>query len=124
MDENNQYSFAMTRSLLTSCIKEHPASSWWKFNFLLENVDLQDKIGHLFIVDIESDVENATEREFMYNKILPPIIEKEKILEANEMLVYHLLELFSKTAQNQPKSYGCTAKLHATLFPKSSFHSG
>ena len=64
------------------------------------------------------DVENATEKEFMYNEILPPIIKKEKILEANERSVYQLLELFSKTTQNKSKSYRCTAKLHATLFPK------
>ena len=59
-----------------------------------------------------------TEREFMYNEILPPIIEKEKILEVNERLVYQLLKLFSKTSQNKPKSYPCTAKSHATLFPE------
>lgn len=73
--------------------------------FFLKNVDLEDKIGHLFIVDIEFDAENATEKELMYNEILPPIIEKENILEANEPLVYQLLELFSKTTQNKPKSY-------------------
>ena len=63
-------------------------------------------------------MENATEGEFMYNEILPPITEKEKILEANERSVYQLLELLSKTTQNKPKLYGCTAKSHATLFPK------
>ena len=25
MDENNQYGFAMTKPMLTGCIKEHPA---------------------------------------------------------------------------------------------------
>ena len=55
LDENNQYSFAMTKPMLIGCIKEHPAPSWLTFNFLLENVDLDDKIGHLFIVDIMFD---------------------------------------------------------------------
>ena len=104
MDENNQNGFAMTKPMLTGCIKEHPALSWRNFNFLLKNVDLENKIGHLFIVDIEFDAENATEKKLMYNEILPPIIEKENILEANKPLVYQLLELFSKTTQNKPKS--------------------
>ena len=117
-DENYQYGFAMKKPLPTGCMKEHPAPSWRKFNFLLENVNLEDKIGHLFIADIYFDVDNATEIEFMYNEILPPIIEKEKILEANERSLYQLLEPFSKTSQNKPKSYRCTAKSHVTLFPK------
>lgn len=84
MDENNYYGFAMTKPMLTGCIKEHPAPTWRNFNFLLETVDLDDSVGHLFIVDIEFNEKDAMEREYTYNKILPPIIEKQKILEANE----------------------------------------
>ena len=54
----------------------------------------------------------------MYNEIIPPIIEKQKILEANERSVYQQLDLFSKTNKDKPKSYHCTAKSHAALFPK------
>ena len=54
----------------------------------------------------------------MYNEILPPIIEKHKILEANKRSVCQLLDLFCKTTDNKPKSYRCTAKSHATLLPK------
>ena len=54
----------------------------------------------------------------MYSEILPPIIEKHKILEANKRSVCQLLDLFCKTTDNKPKSYRCTAKSHATLFPK------
>lgn len=35
-DENNQNGFAMTKPMLTGCIKEHPALSWRNFNFLLK----------------------------------------------------------------------------------------
>ena len=70
--------------MLTACIKEHPVSTWCKFNFLLETVDLDDLIGHLFIVDIEFDKANATEQEYMYNEIMLPIIDKRKLQEANE----------------------------------------
>ena len=61
MDENNQYGFAMTKPMPTGCIKEHPAPSWLKFNLLLKTVDLDDKIGHPFVMDIELDKEIATE---------------------------------------------------------------
>ena len=60
----------------------------------------------------------ATKREYMCNEILPPIIEKQKILEANERSVYQLLDLFCKTSDNKPRLCCCTAKSHATLFPK------
>ena len=90
-----------------------------QFNLLLETVDLDDEIGHRFVVDIEFDEKIATEREYMYNEILTPIIEKQKILEANERSVYQLLEFFDKTNDdNKPKSYRCTKKSHATMFPE------
>ena len=76
MCEYNQYGFIMTKPMPPGCIKEDPALSWLKFN-LLETVDLDDKIGHLFVADIEFYEKRATEREYLYNEILPPIIEKQ-----------------------------------------------
>ena len=41
----------MTKPLPTGCIKELKKKPAWKeFNVLLENLDLDDKIGHLFVV--------------------------------------------------------------------------
>ena len=117
-DENNQYGYAMTRPMPTGCIKQKTSPSWVTFNLLIEKVSLQDKIGHLFVVDIEFDFENASARQLTYNEIFPPIIEKKKIMEANERSLFQLLELFSKNEQNKPRSYVCTAKSHATLLPK------
>ena len=54
----------------------------------------------------------------MYNEIFPPITEKQKILDANKRSLFQLLELFDKTNDDKPKSYRCTAKPHATMFPK------
>ena len=118
MDESNQYGFAMTKPMPTGCIKELPAPTWRKFNFFLETVDLDNPIGHLFIANIEFDKANVMEREYMYNETMSPIMVKQKSLEANERSVYQLLDLFSKTDDNKPKSFRCTAKSHATLFPK------
>ena len=54
-DENNQYGFAMTKPMLTGCIKEYNSPFWLTFNLLLGKVSLDDPIGHLFVVDIEFD---------------------------------------------------------------------
>ena len=117
-DENNQYGYAMTRPMPTGCIKQNTSPAWATFNLLIEKVSLEDKIGHLFVVDIGFDFENASARQLTYNEIFPPIIEKKKIMEANERSLFQLLELFSKNEQDKPRSYVCTAKSHATLLPK------
>ena len=70
----------MTKPLPTGCIKNDPDLSWRTFNLLLESVSLEDKIGHLYIVDIKIYYENATEKQIVYNEIYPPIVEKKKQL--------------------------------------------
>ena len=108
----------MTKPMATGCIKDHPSPcSMIKFNLLLETVHLDDEIGHLFVVDIEFN-EKATKWQILYNEIMPPITEKQKILEVNERSVYQLLNLIRKTSDGVPKAYRCTQKSHATLFPK------
>ena len=116
-DENSQYVFGMIKSMPTGCIKENEPPSWLNLNILLETVDLDHPIGHIFIVDIFFDERNVTEKEWLYNEIFPPIIKKQKILDVNERSAYQLLELFDKN-KDKPKSYRYTAKSHATLFPK------
>ena len=78
LDENNQYGHGMTKSLPTGCIKDNSDLSWKTFNLLLESVSLEDRIGHLYIVDIEFDTKNASEKILAYNEIYPPIIKNEK----------------------------------------------
>ena len=46
----------MTKPLPTGCIKNNSDISWETFNFLLEKVDFEDKIDHLYIVDIKFDI--------------------------------------------------------------------
>ena len=40
----------MTKPLPTGCLKDNPDISWKTFNFLLEKVDFEDTIGHLYIM--------------------------------------------------------------------------
>ena len=117
LDENNQYGYLMTKPLPTGCIKENKNFSWVDFNILIESVDLMDKIGHFFVVDIIFDAKNANEKQLLCNEIFATVIEKQKVLEAYERSAYQVLELFDKTKE-KPKSYRCTPKSHANLFPK------
>ena len=52
LDENKQYGYSMRKPLPTGCVKENKNFSWVYFNILIESIDLKDKIGHLFVVDI------------------------------------------------------------------------
>ena len=118
LDENNQYGFAMTKPMPSGCIKFDSDISWKTFNHLLETVDLDDKIGHLYIVDIYLDYENATQKQRTHNEISPPIIEKQKIINIHERPTYQILEQYKENSGGTPKSYRVTKKAHATLLKK------
>ena len=80
--------------------------SWIEYNILFEKGSLDDKKGHIFIVDIESDHIHATDRQIMYNEIIPPFIEKKNTkIEANKKSVYQLLELYSEDKNGNPNKY-------------------
>ena len=78
LDENNQYGHGMTKPLPTGCIKDNDDISWETFNFLLENVSFEDTIGHLYIVDIEFETKNATEREL--TKFIHQLLRNKELL--------------------------------------------
>ena len=117
LDENNQYGHGMTKPLPTGCIKNDFDVSFQTFNILLESVDLEDKIGHLYIVDIEFDYKNASQKEMTYNEIYLPIIEKQKVIDPCERSTYQLLEQLVM-GEKGPSSYKKTAKAHANLSKK------
>ena len=118
LNKNNQYGFAMTKPMPTGSIKFDPDASWKTFNYLLETVNLGDKIGHLYIADIYFDYENATEKQRAYNEISPPIIGKQKFIDIHERSTLQLLEQYKENSDGTPKSYRATKKAHATLFKK------
>ena len=49
---------------------------------LLEKLDLDTQIGHLFVVDIEFNAVEATAKTLRYNQIYTPVFEKDKIVDA------------------------------------------
>ena len=117
LDENNQYGNGMTKALPTGSVKDDSDISWETFNILLENVSFEDEIGHLYVVDIKFDLENATEKELIYNEIYPPIIEKQKVIDPCERSTLQLLGNFSQS-ENGVCKYRSTGKAHATMLEK------
>ena len=94
LDESNQYGHGKTKSLPTGCIKDNSGLFWKTFNLLLESISLENRIGHLYIVNIEFDTKNASEKILAYDEIYPPIIEKRKVIDPCERSTYQLLEQF------------------------------
>ena len=74
----------------------HKRRQWEAFNILLEKVDFEDEIGHLFVVGIMFDLKNAAKRQLVYNEIYPPIIEKKKIIDPCERSLFQLLEQYKE----------------------------
>ena len=62
-------------------------------------------------------MKNATEREYAYNEIYPPIFEKQKTIDPFERSVFQLLEQFVRGEKGR-KAYQATAKAHAKIFKK------
>ena len=77
MDKNNQYGMAITRPLPHGCIKRKlTVPSFEEFEQLLKSVTLEDKVGHIFTVDIEfSDI---NPKMLLFNEIFAPVFEKQK----------------------------------------------
>ena len=69
----------MTKPMPTGVIKEKPSPLWKTFNLLLESGSIDDPIGHLFVVDIKFNYENATKKQLLFNEILPPVIKKQNL---------------------------------------------
>ena len=107
----------MTKPMPTSYIKENKPPSWLKFKTFSRNSWFGQSNWISFSCIYFFYEKNATEKEYLYNEIFPPIIQKQKTFDANERSAYQLLELFHKT-NDKPQSYRCTAKSHATMFPK------
>ena len=118
LDENNQYGYAITKPMPTGCIHNSPDITFRTFNRLLETVDLNDKIGHLYIVDIKLNFDKLTDRQKAYNEICPSIIEKQTAIDIYERSTYQLLEKMEVLDSGLSRHYSPTKKAHATLFEK------
>ena len=85
---------------------------------MLEKVNFEDEIGHLYVVDIIFDRKNATKKQLVYNEIYPPITEKKKIIDPCERSVFQLLEQYKENDSDDPVAYRARRKMHATMLKK------
>ena len=114
MDENNQYGQAMTKPLLTGCIKEkNSIRNWCQFNLIIEKISSKDKIGHLFIIGIELDLKRW-EKKSLYL----PVFDKNKRLDFSERSVFQLLETMIKNNKGSLNSCKLNRKTHSTISKK------
>ena len=121
MDENNQYENAMAKPIPTGCIKKaKKAPSLRELNLLLEGISDEDKIGHLFIVDIIFHDDRATEKHYLSKEIYTPTFEKKKVLPPSERSVFQLLKTMRLNGKGILNSHKTTAKAYSmkkkTLF--------
>ena len=118
MDENNQHGNAMTRPLPYSCIKRAlKVPSLLEFNRILDSLPHEDKIGHLFIVDIKFFNEN--EKTLSFNETYIPISEKEKIIEPHYRSVLQLMSIINRNDEKDiTRQMKASTKTHATLDQK------
>ena len=79
MDENNQHGNTMTKPLAIGSIKiSKKIPSVREFDLIIQGISDEDKIGHLFVVDIKFDTKNSSEKQLFFNEIYSPIFEKKK----------------------------------------------
>ena len=78
MDENNQYGKAMIKPLPTGSIKRKKIPTMRELDLIILGISDEDKIGHLFVVDIHFDQKNACEKQLFFNEIYSSIYEKKK----------------------------------------------
>ena len=125
MDENDQYGFAMTKPLPYGCIKKKKrVPSLEELTEIVKSVTLEDKLGHLFVVDIEfSDINKKT---LLFNEIYRPIFEKNKKIDPYERSCSQIMSRAQikkrKNKKDQLFSLPFNSKTHSTLKKKFLFH--
>ena len=111
MDENNQYGQALTKLLPYGCIKRMKTPSLLEFNCILSSVSHEDKIGHLFVVNIKFHDKNP--KTILFNEIYTPIFEKNKIVLAHERSTFQLMSVLSRNDEKDiSNNFKCTVKTH------------
>ena len=121
MDENNQHGFAMTKPMPTDCVKEHPAPTWHKFNFLLQT--LGNSIGHLFIADkFRLSLIEQMQRNDSTCTMKLLLLSLKKSFKIKSTICVSALYLFSKANDTKPNLIVVLLNLIQHYFQRNSFH--
>ena len=118
MDENNQYGQAMAKPLHTVVSKnKNMYLSFSQFNKILDLLNENDPIGHLFTVDIK--FKDINEKTLLFNEIYPPIFEKNKKIDPFERSTVQIMSrAVKKDEKDEIESLPFNSKIHSTLKDK------
>ena len=121
MDENDQYGFAMTKPFPYGCIKKKEnLPTLEELAVLLENVTLENKLGHLFVVNIK--FADIFEKTVLFNEIYPPLFEKPKTIDLYKRSCTQIISRatikHNKKKKDTLYSLLFNSKTHATLKEK------
>ena len=114
VDENNQYGQAMRKPRPYGCInrKEH-LSDLMEFNIIFDKMSYDDKIRHLFIVDIKFHDKNP--KTLLFNEIYPAVVEN-KNLDPYQRSCFQLVSAIkSNEEKDMTNSFSYSSKTHSTL---------
>ena len=88
-----------------------------EFNKILDCISHEDKVGHLFVVDIKFHDKN--QKTMLFNEIYTPIFEKNKVIQAQHRSVLHLISFISRNKEKDlVRTFKANAKTHSTLEEK------
>ena len=122
IDESNQYGFAMTKPLPYGVIKKQKTvPTLDELKRMLADVTLEDKVGHLLVVDVV--FEPSDDKTLLFNELYPPIFEKQKTVEAYERSCTQIMSVLQLTDKGKMSTLQHTTKTHATLKKKFSCRS-
>ena len=118
MDKNNQYGNAMIKPFPYGCIKKmEKIPSLCEFKKILSKLFHEDKIGHLFIVDIK--FHNKNPKTMLFKGIYTPLFLKNKIVQVYECSVLQLMSVLSRNEEKDIiNNSKCNAKTHSTMDEK------
>ena len=107
----------MTKPLPTGSIKRKKFPPW-ENDLIIQVILDEDKISHLFVVDIHFDQKIASEKQLFFSKICSPIFKNKKVLSSNERFAFQLLGTMRSDDRRSINSFKTTAKTHATMDKK------
>ena len=118
MDENDQYGMAMKRPLPYGCInRKNKVLSIDQLTERLKTITLEDKISHLFTVDMEFFEVN--EKTLLFKETYPPIFEKKKKISPRERSTSQIMSRAQrKKGKDEISALLFNSKTHATLKKK------
>ena len=91
--------------------------SLYEFNKILNSISPEEKIGHLFLVDIIFHHKN--EKTLLFNEIYTSILEKDKVVQAYQCSVLQHMSVISRNEDKDTvNNFKSNAKTHAPMDEK------